>query len=598
MIQKLTETICRPLAGREPPAADLSSPRISAAFVIGAFRKRRLMKTTPLLAIAFLFASGCSRDPSASLRQRTPSLADGPDVDAEAKQTNNPGHRTGDAAAGKMVFRFETFGNEGFWTDAMRLPKGMKDAKFTPIQALKAGLNVDVEALDPATRIAMAKELSSDLSPRNAPMLNDPKTTVRLVNANAVIGVVAVDTNGDGKLDIEAGDKVGIACAICHTITDKSVYDMPNGGSIGRRIDGPANYNLNMGALLAMAANSRAYYPNLQLELGGKTIGRAPKGLTKHSTEAEVDAYLNDPEFYPIGTFDETADGMGNPVANMPFFRTDLGAPWGTSGANNKLDDIANGSYTTNLDLTTLVTPEGRRMLNIKAGKAGDELADNYLAILKATGVTGYPFVKAAITGNAGDEATPVGRRVDDKKLFDMNAYTDSLQAPEGAHVDAAAASRGRELFRQNCTTCHNVDQGKPVPPLLVYMKTIWPGYNPKVIAQRIAPMSPVQDSPGTFDDKMIVVDSSDRGGQRGVALPLLLDLARKPFFLHDASVATLETLLDTSRGSTAPHPFYLSGGVERNDVIQFLESLDTRPQAHAARFQGKLSLGTRAGLN
>jgi cytochrome c2 len=500
------------------------------------------------------------------------------------KNTNNPGHQTGNAAAGRAVFRFETFGNEGFWSDAMRLPKGMMDAQFTPVQALKAGLQVDVDALDAETRAAIAKELATDLSPRNAPMLNDPKTTVKLVNANAVIGVVAVDTNGDGKLTVESGDKVGIACALCHTITDKSVYDLPKGGSIGRRIDGPANNNLNMGALLAMAANSRAYYPNLQAELGGKTIGRAPKGLTKDSTEAEVDAYLTNPKFYPVGTFDETADGNGNPVANTPFFRTDLAAPWGTSASNNKLDDIANGSYTINLDLTTLVTPEGRQMLRGKGGAAGEELANGYAAILKATGVTGYPFVKAALTGRAGEAATPVGRRVENRKLVDMNAYTDSLQAPEGAQVDMAASSRGRELFRQNCTSCHNVDQSKPVPSMLVEMKAIWPGYNPTASAQRKAPMSPIQNSEGVFDDKMIVEDASDRGEKRGVALPLLLDLARKPYYLHDASVATLESLLDENRGERAPHPFYITNANERNDVVQFLKGLDTRSAVLARR--------------
>ncbi len=407
-------------------------------------------------------------------------------------------------------------------------------------------------------------------------MLNDPKTTLKLINANAVVGVVAVDSNGDGKLTVEAGDKVGIACAICHTITDKSVFDLPKGGSIGRRIDGPANNNLNMGALLAMAANSRAYYPNLQAELGGKTMGRTPKGLTKDSTETEVDAYLNNPQFYPVGTFDETADGNGNPVANTPFFRTDLAAPWGTSASNNKLDDIANGSYTINLDLTTLVTPEGRQMLKATGGAAGEELANNYAAILKATRVTGYPFVKAAMMGHGGEAATPVGRRVDNKKLLDLNAYTDSLQSPKGAQVDRAASERGRELFRQNCTTCHNVDQSKPVPPMIVDMKTIWPEYSPSVVAERKPPMSPIQNSEGVFDDKMIVADASDRGEKRGVALPLLLDLARKPYFLHDASVPTLEGLLDNSRGDKAPHPFYISNAAERSDVVQFLKGLDT----------------------
>ena len=420
------------------------------------------MKSSFVLMAALLITASCNQDKTGTVMQTTLSKSDGPAVEAAVKKLNDPGHQTGDAAAGKMVFRFETFGNERFWTDAMRLPKGMMDAKFTPIQALKAGLQVDIEALDAATRTALVKELATDLSPGNAPMLNDPMTTVKLVNANAVIGVVAVDTNGDGKMTVEAGDKVGIACAICHTLTDKSVFESAEGGSIGRRIDGPANNKINMGALLAMAANSRAYYPNLQAELGGKTIGRAPKGLTRNSTEAEVDAYLTNPKFYPIGTFDETSDGNGNPVANTPFFRTDLAAPWGSSGANNKLDDIANGSYTVNLDLTTLVTPEGRQMLKAKGGAGGEELANNYEAILKATGVTGYPYVKAAMAGKPGEPATPVGRRVDNQKLLDLNAYTNSLQAPPGVKGDTAATARGRELFTRSCTGCHNgaISQG------------------------------------------------------------------------------------------------------------------------------------------
>jgi mono/diheme cytochrome c family protein len=541
--------------------------------------------TTSVAIMALLASAGCNQSrPTSAARAQVKS--DGPTTNENA----NP-HPVGNAGAGQGVFRFETFGNEGFWTDAMRLPKGMMDAKFTPVQALKAGLMVDIEALDSATKDALSKELKTDLSPREAPLLNDPKTTLKLVNANAVIGVVAVDSNHDGKMTVEAGDKVGIACAICHTITDESAFALPHGGSIGQRVDGPANNRLNMGALLAMAANSRAYYPNLQAELGGKTMGRAPKGLTKDSTEAEVDAYLMNPKFYPIGTFDETSDGNGNPVANTPFFRTDLAAPWGTSAANARLEDISNGSYTINLDLTTLVTPEGRHMLAMKAGAAGEELANNYAHILKVTGVTGYPFVKAALSGKPGEEATPVGRRVDNQKLLDMNAYTDRLPAPPGARVDGAAASRGRELFRQNCTGCHNVDQSRRVPQMLVAMPSIFPGYRPKTVADRKSPMSAVQDSPGTFDDKMIVEDASARGEIRGVALPLLLDLSRKPFFLHDASVPSLKALLDPDRGARAPHPFYLTDMSERADVVEFLRGLDANSgqQAHHRVSQPRL---------
>jgi len=497
--------------------------------------------------------------------------SDGPAV------AHNPNpHETGDASRGQEVFRFETFGNEGFWTDAMRLPKGMMDAKFTPVDALKAGLHVDVDRISASMRAAMAKELETDLSPANAPMLNDPETTVMLVNANAVIGVAPKDSNGDGRIDIRSGDKVGIACALCHTITDRAVFELPMRGSIGRRLDGRATHSIDMGALLAVAANSRAYYPNLQVELGGKTIGRAPRGLTENSTEAEVDAYLRNPKFYPVGTFDETSDGIGNPVQNTPLFRTDLAAPWGSAGEHNVLDNIANGSYTTNLDLTSLATPEGLQFLKIKAGAAGEELHHDYVKILRDTGVTGYPFVRASVGHKVGDPASPVGRRVDDRKLFDMNAYTDSLPAPRGARVDKAAFRRGRELFRSECTSCHNVDQRKLVPPMLVDMKTIFPGYSPTVIATRMPPQSPVQNSQGIFDDKMIVVDASDRGAKRGNAMPLLLDLARKPVFLHDASAPGLQPLLNPSRGAQAPHPFYIRDAAQRADMVEFLRGLDT----------------------
>lgn len=72
---------------------------------------------------------------------------------------------------------------------------------------------------------------------------------------------------------------------------------MPNGGSIGRRVDGPAALTLDMGKLLAMAPNSRAYYPNRQQTFLGSSIGRAPSGPGPKSTEAEVDAYLTNREF-------------------------------------------------------------------------------------------------------------------------------------------------------------------------------------------------------------------------------------------------------------------------------------------------------------
>jgi cytochrome c2 len=526
-----------------------------------------------ICALAFFWSgTACNRGKETAKVKGPHAASDGPGV------TENPHpHQTGSAAAGRDVFRFETFGNEGFWTDAARLPKGMTDAKFTPKQALEAGLQVDSEAIDPAMRKVIEAELRTDMSPRNAPILNDPKATIALINANAVVGIVPKDTSGDGKLDIMRGDKVGIACTICHTVTDKSVFDLPGGGSVGRRVDGPAALTLNVGKLLAMAANSRAFYPNLQQTFVGVSIGRAPSGLGPDSTEADVDAYLSNPAYYPVGTFDETQDGNGNPVKNTPLFRQDLAAPYGSAGEFSKLDDISNGSYTTNLDPTTLLTPEGRQFLEMKAGPAGKQMASEYEKILKETGVTGYPFVKAAMTGKVGDPASIVGRRVDNQKLLDMSAYLDALQAPPGAKVNAEVAARGRELFRTNCTQCHNADQSKFVPPMLVEMKTIWPGYTPIPVGKRgDSKLSTILNSPGIFDDKMIVVDASDRGEKRGNAMPLLLDLARTNILLHDASVPSLDNLLDPARGESAPHPFYLADVSQRADVVEFLKGLDT----------------------
>ncbi len=517
--------------------------------------------------------------------------APAPSAGGPASGPSNPGtppaHTLGNAANGRTVFRAETFGNERFWTDAIRLPAGIVAAGVTPLQALILGLHVDIDALDAATVQALTAELQADPSGRTSTILNDPATTVKLINANAVIGLPAKDTNGDGAIDVLSGDKVGATCALCHTITNGSALTMPNGGSIGSRQDGRTPHTLDFGTLVSLGTNSRAYYPVLQLALaanGGATLGRAPSGLTETSSEADVDAYLTNKDFYPVGMFDDTVDGNGDPMHNMPLFRQDLAHPFGSGGSIAKLDNFGNLVYTALLDPTTLLTDGGRAFLKKLGGDAaGNEIADDYAIVLAATGVTGpFPFVQAAPPGNpalAGTEEFPLGVRVDDTKLNDMNAYLFGLAAPAAKTVDASIIARGRSAFQSNsCTTCHNVDQGRFVPTFIVPMKTIFPGDNPVVLLpQRTPPLNPILDTPGMiFDDKMAVVNASLRGLQRGTALPLLLDLDRKPVFLHDNSVPSLDALFDPTRGATAPHPFFLSNGAQRNDVIEYLRSLST----------------------
>ncbi len=374
-------------------------------------KKINLLSITALIFCAFVVRDACNDRNSKNIQDEKPATAsDGPADTMKPKP-----HILGDVARGKEVFRFETFGNEGFWFNAMRWQQGVIDSKFTPKQMLEIGLQIDNEAevLASELRQKLEAEFKTDLSPQQAPLLNDVKTTIALLNANAFIGVVAKDKNGDKKLSILEGDMIGVSCAICHTVTDKSFFDMAGAGSAGKRIDGPAPLTFNMGRFLAIANNSRAYYPNMQQIFLGVSIGRAARGMRPTSTEKDVDEYLSNPKFYPVGTFDETSDGNGNSVKNVPLFRQDLVAPYGTSGEFELFHDISNSSYTTNLDLTTLATPEGLEFLKGLGGPAGEQIHKEYKQILKETGVTGYPFVQAKMQGKPGELNNIVALRVD-----------------------------------------------------------------------------------------------------------------------------------------------------------------------------------------
>ena len=85
------------------------------------------------------------------------------------------------------------------------------------------------------------------------------------------------------------------------------------------------------------------------------------------------------------------------------------------------------------------------------------------------------------------------------------------------------------------------------MPAFTVPMKTIFPGDNPVILlAMRDPPFNPILNTvDNIYDDKAAVVNASQRGGIRGSVLPLLLDLARKPNFLHDSSVPTLDALAE-----------------------------------------------------
>ena len=133
--------------------------------------------------------------------------------------------------SGRSIFRFDTFGDEQLWTHALRMHEAI--ATVDPKTALSVGLKVDVEAL-PRTLIAALKAGQVDLT--------NPAVTTELLRLNAVVGV-AGKVNSAGQLT-----SIGITCALCHSTVDDALAP-----GIGRRLDGWANTDLNVGAIVALS---------------------------------------------------------------------------------------------------------------------------------------------------------------------------------------------------------------------------------------------------------------------------------------------------------------------------------------------------------
>ena len=138
-------------------------------------------------------------------------------------------------AQGKDIFRFETFGDETFWTDTLRMHEVIEHA-VDPTTALTVGLKVDTDSL-PAEVVAGIQS--------GAISLTDPATTVALLKLNAVIGVIGTVQNVNGKDTLV---RVGITCALCHSTADNSFAP-----GIGKRLDGYPNRDLNVGAIIALS---------------------------------------------------------------------------------------------------------------------------------------------------------------------------------------------------------------------------------------------------------------------------------------------------------------------------------------------------------
>ena len=139
---------------------------------------------------------------------------------------------------GQCIFRHDTFGDEQLWTDALRLHELAQG--LTPTLALGVGLKVD------ATAVPADVLMNADLE--------DPATTVALLELDAVVGVKA--TVEDGQVT-----RIGITCALCHSDVDDSVAP-----GIGERRDGWPNRDLDPGLIISLTPGLPDYLTGLGLD--------------------------------------------------------------------------------------------------------------------------------------------------------------------------------------------------------------------------------------------------------------------------------------------------------------------------------------------
>ncbi|HEX6313825.1 MAG TPA: hypothetical protein VFZ73_03165 [Gemmatimonadaceae bacterium] len=175
---------------------------------------RRTLAATLLAATAACSADGTSTSPGVSPGAEALATVMSPAV----------------LSQGRQIFRFDTFGNETFWSDTAAMHE--KVSTLSPIDALGVGLKVDFDALPAAIQQAVRAGLVD---------LSSPATTVTLLEHDAVLGIKAQVENGSIV-------RLGITCAFCHSTVDNAVIP-----GVGSRLDGWPNRDLNVGAIIALS---------------------------------------------------------------------------------------------------------------------------------------------------------------------------------------------------------------------------------------------------------------------------------------------------------------------------------------------------------
>jgi hypothetical protein len=415
---------------------------------------------------------------------------------------------------GRETFRYDTYGSEAFFGNTIGLHQAIEGSKFpggvgpgvSPATALKVGLKVDADALPPAV-VSAVQAGQVDL--------NDPAVTVTLLQLGAVVGVQGVFNNpNDASQGLKA---VGITCALCHSTVDNSFAP-----GIGHRLDGWANQDLNVGAIVALA-------PNLQPVADLLNNGLPPG---QHVDVPTVQKVLNSwgPGRFDAELFmDGKAFGPGGSNAS-----TLIPDAFGLTGVN---------AHTWTGDWGN-VTYWNAFVSNLEMHGSPGTFFDPRLSDKKQ-------FPVAAANGFNHVSAPPGVDRIS-PKLAALQFYQLSMPTPRpqaGQDFAQAAADRGRVIFdgKGQCATCH-------VPPM--FTEPGWNLHTPTEIG--------LDDASGRFE-----AERSPNGMYRTSPLAGRLFKRTRGYF-HDGRFSSL---LDVVNHFDKFLKLQLTDS-EKSDLVEYLRSL------------------------
>jgi len=306
---------------------------------------------------------------------------------------------------GRETFRFDTFGDEHFWGDTLKLHQAIEGSRFggvgagiSPATALSLGLKVDVDAL-PATLVDAIRAGKVDLK--------DPANTLALLRLNAVLGIVPIGTNATGGMQ-----SMGVTCALCHSNVDNSFAP-----GIGHRLDGWANRDLNVGAIIAAAPDLSVVAALLQVDQ--PTVRAVANSWGPGRFDAEL--FLDGKPFRPDG---KTAATLIPSAFGLAGMNQHTYTGWGSVPYWN--------AFVANLEMHGSGTFFDPRL---------DDAAK-------------FPVAARAGMGHTRADEDKVTAKLAQLQFYQLAIPAPA--APEGT-FDRRAAARGQTLFnaRANCASCH-----------------------------------------------------------------------------------------------------------------------------------------------